>query len=91
MDHSSIAQSDVMHSYRIFLKKRWHSSCEYSLKVWRHTHMLYYALVFLLIALVAAAFGFGGIAGVSAEFAKILFVVFLVLFVVSLVAGRVII
>jgi uncharacterized membrane protein YtjA (UPF0391 family) len=50
--------------------------------------MLYYALVFLVIAIVAAALGFGDIAGVSAEFARILFVVFLVLFVVSLVAGR---
>jgi uncharacterized membrane protein YtjA (UPF0391 family) len=64
---------------------------DYYVKLGGYTHMLYYALVFLLIALVAAAFGFGGIAGVSAEFAKILFVVFLVLFVVSLVAGRVII
>jgi uncharacterized membrane protein YtjA (UPF0391 family) len=50
--------------------------------------MLYYALVFLVIAVVAAALGFGGIAGTSAEFAKILFFVFLFLFVVSLVAGR---
>jgi len=32
--------------------------------------MLYYALVFLVIAVVAAALGFGGIAGTSAEFAK---------------------
>ena len=53
--------------------------------------MLYYALVFLLISVVAAALGFGGIAGTAAEFARILFVVFLVLFVVSLVAGRLII
>jgi uncharacterized membrane protein YtjA (UPF0391 family) len=43
--------------------------------------MLYYALVFLLISLVAAALGFGGIAGTAAQFARILFVV-------SLVAGR---
>jgi uncharacterized membrane protein YtjA (UPF0391 family) len=53
--------------------------------------MLYYALVFLMISLVAAALGFGGIAGTAAEFSRILFVVFLVLFVVSLVAGRLII
>jgi uncharacterized membrane protein YtjA (UPF0391 family) len=50
--------------------------------------MLYYALVFLLIAVVAAALGFGGIAGTAAEFSRVLFFVFLVLFVVSLVAGR---
>jgi len=49
--------------------------------------MLYYALIFLLIAVVAAAFGFGGIAGMAVEFARVLFFVFLVLFVVSLVAG----
>jgi uncharacterized membrane protein YtjA (UPF0391 family) len=53
--------------------------------------MLYYALVFLLISLVAAAFGFGGIAGVSEEFARVLFFVFIVLFIVSLIAGRAII
>jgi uncharacterized membrane protein YtjA (UPF0391 family) len=47
--------------------------------------MLHYALVFFLIAIVAAVFGFGGIAVASAGIAKILFVLFLVLFVVSLV------
>ncbi len=47
--------------------------------------MLYYALVFLLIAILAAVFGFGGIAIVSAGVAKILFFVFLVLFLVSLI------
>jgi uncharacterized membrane protein YtjA (UPF0391 family) len=47
--------------------------------------MLYYALVFLLIAILAAIFGFGGIAIVSAGIAKILFFVFIVLFLVSLI------
>jgi uncharacterized membrane protein YtjA (UPF0391 family) len=47
--------------------------------------MLYYALVFLLIAILAAVFGFGGVAFVSAEIAKILFFVFIVLFLVSLI------
>jgi uncharacterized membrane protein YtjA (UPF0391 family) len=47
--------------------------------------MLYYALVFLLIAIVAAIFGFGGVAIASAGIAKILFFVFVVLFLVSLV------
>jgi uncharacterized membrane protein YtjA (UPF0391 family) len=50
--------------------------------------MLHYALVFLLIAIVAALFGFGGIAATSANIAKILFLIFLVLFVVSLVGRR---
>lgn len=47
--------------------------------------MLYYALVFLLIAILAGVFGFGGIAVASAGIAKILFFVFIVLFVVSLI------
>lgn len=42
--------------------------------------MLSWASTFLIVALVAALFGFGGIAGVSIEIAKILFFVFLVLF-----------
>ena len=42
--------------------------------------MLHYALVFLVVALIAAALGFGGVAGIAASIAKILFVVFLVLF-----------
>lgn len=45
--------------------------------------MLYWALVFLLIAIVAAVFGFGGISLAAAGIAKILFFIFLVLFVVA--------
>ena len=49
--------------------------------------MLNWALTFLVIALLAAVFGFTGIAVASAGIAKILFYLFLVLFVVSLIAG----
>lgn len=49
--------------------------------------MLRYAAAFLIIALVAALFGFTGIAAGAVEIAKILFFVFLLLFVVSLVMG----
>ncbi|MDB5310865.1 MAG: hypothetical protein JWO38_5067 [Gemmataceae bacterium] len=49
--------------------------------------MLRWALLFLVIALLSALFGFTNVAGTSMEAAKILFFVFLVLFVVSLVAG----
>jgi uncharacterized membrane protein YtjA (UPF0391 family) len=49
--------------------------------------MLYWALMFLVIALVAAVLGFGTLAGMAATIAKILFVLFLVLFVVSLLMG----
>lgn len=47
--------------------------------------MLYWAAVFLVIAIVAALFGFGGIAGASASIAQVLFFVFLILFIVSLI------
>ena len=50
--------------------------------------MLNWAGSFLVIAIIAAALGFGGIAGTSVEFAKIAFVVFLILSVVSFVFGR---
>ena len=49
--------------------------------------MLRYALIFFIVAIIAALFGFGGIAAGATEIAKILFFVFVVLFVVSLVAG----
>jgi uncharacterized membrane protein YtjA (UPF0391 family) len=48
--------------------------------------MLYYALVFLVIALVAGLLGFGVVAFAAAGIAKILFFVFLVLFLISLVS-----
>jgi uncharacterized membrane protein YtjA (UPF0391 family) len=48
--------------------------------------MLYWSLMFLLIAILAAVFGFTGISLLAAGVAKILFFIFLVLFVVSLVA-----
>jgi uncharacterized membrane protein YtjA (UPF0391 family) len=52
-------------------------------------NLLHYALVFLVVALIAAAVGFGGVAGFAMEAARLLFWVFIVLFVVSLVAGMV--
>ena len=50
--------------------------------------MLRYALIFLVVALLAAAFGFSGVEGLALQIAWILFVVFLVLFVVTLITGR---
>ncbi len=50
--------------------------------------MLNYAVIFFIIALVAAVLGFGVIAGTAATIAKVLFVIFLILFVVSLLRGK---
>jgi uncharacterized membrane protein YtjA (UPF0391 family) len=49
--------------------------------------MLHYAVVFLVIALVAAVFGFGGIAAGAVGIAKILFFVFVIMAVVSFIIG----
>jgi uncharacterized membrane protein YtjA (UPF0391 family) len=50
--------------------------------------MLHYALVFLVVALIAGVLGFGFIAGTAAYIAKILFIVFLILFLISFIGGR---
>lgn len=49
--------------------------------------MLYYALAFFVLAIVAAIFGFGGIAAGAASIAQILFWLFVIMFVLSLIAG----
>jgi uncharacterized membrane protein YtjA (UPF0391 family) len=49
--------------------------------------MIRWSLMFLVVALVAALFGFTTVAGTALYAAKILFFVFLVLFVVTLVMG----
>jgi uncharacterized membrane protein YtjA (UPF0391 family) len=51
------------------------------------TIMLQWAVIFFVIALIAAIFGFTGIAAGAASIAKILFVVFLILFILSLLFG----
>lgn len=47
--------------------------------------MLHYAVVFFVIALVAALFGFGGIAAGATGIAQTLFFIFIVLAVISFV------
>lgn len=49
--------------------------------------MLYYAVVFFVIAIVAAAFGFGGIASSAVGIAQVIFFIFLVFAVISAVMG----
>jgi uncharacterized membrane protein YtjA (UPF0391 family) len=50
--------------------------------------MLHYALVFLVVALIAGVLGFGFLAGTAMWIAKVLFIVFLILFLVSFISGR---
>ena len=49
--------------------------------------MLRWSAVFLVIAIIAAALGYGGIAADAAEIAKVLFFIFLGIFVVTLILG----
>ena len=49
--------------------------------------MLRWALIFLVLGLIAALFGFTGIAGTSIAIAKVLFFIFLVIAVVTFIAS----
>lgn len=49
--------------------------------------MFRWGIIFLVIALIAAALGFGSLAGTAAWAAKIVFVVGIILFLVSLFTG----
>ena len=50
-------------------------------------NLLHWAVMFLVVAIVAALLGFGGVAGTAMEGARLLFWVALVFLVVSLVIG----
>lgn len=49
--------------------------------------MLHYTIVFFVIALIAALFGFGGIAASAVGIAKVLFFIFIVLAIASFFFG----
>jgi uncharacterized membrane protein YtjA (UPF0391 family) len=50
--------------------------------------LLNWAIIFLILALVAGVLGFGGIARESAGIAKILFFVFIIIYVISFFLNR---
>ena len=50
--------------------------------------MLYYALIFLIVGLVAGALGLAGIASIAGQIAWVLFLIGVVLLIVHLVSGR---
>jgi len=49
--------------------------------------MLRWAVIFFIVALIAAVLGFGGIAATASGIAQTLFYIFLVLFLISLLFG----
>jgi uncharacterized membrane protein YtjA (UPF0391 family) len=50
--------------------------------------MLRWAITFAIIAIIAAALGFGGLSSTSADIAKFFALIFVVLFVIALIMGR---
>lgn len=50
-------------------------------------NLIYYAIVFLIVAIVAAALGFGGVAGTAISGAHLLLMVAIVFIVVGLLAS----
>lgn len=50
--------------------------------------MIRWTVILLVVAIIAAIFGFGGIAASAAYFAKIVFYIAIVLFLISLITGR---
>jgi uncharacterized membrane protein YtjA (UPF0391 family) len=52
--------------------------------------LLKWALVFFIVSIIAALFGFTDIAAATADVARILFYIFLVIFIVLLVLGLVV-
>jgi uncharacterized membrane protein YtjA (UPF0391 family) len=50
--------------------------------------MLYYALVFLIVGLIAGALGIYGVAAMASQIAWVLFLIGIVLLLVHLVLGR---
>jgi uncharacterized membrane protein YtjA (UPF0391 family) len=74
-------------------KSRWnHGGCPAFLCQSRQPRtfaMLNWAVTFLVIALIAAVFGFGGIVSAAVGIAKLLFFIFIVLFAISLIMSLV--
>ena len=50
--------------------------------------MLYYALVFLIVGLIAGALGIYSVAGVASQIAWVLFLISLILLVIHMASGR---
>jgi uncharacterized membrane protein YtjA (UPF0391 family) len=53
-----------------------------------YQHMLRYAIIFLIIALVAEAFGASGVAGEAAWIAHVLLIIAVIFIIISFVSGR---
>ncbi len=50
--------------------------------------MIYYALVFLIVGLIAGALGLAGVAAIASQIAWILFLIGIVLLLIHVIGGR---
>lgn len=50
--------------------------------------MFSWGIIFLIVALIAAALGFGALSGIAAWAAKVVFIVGIIIFIISLFTGR---
>ena len=50
--------------------------------------MLYYALIFLIVGLIAGALGLFGVAAIAGQIAWVLFLIGIVLLVIHMISGR---
>ena len=50
--------------------------------------MLRWTVIFLVVAIIAAVFGFGGIAAGATNIARVLFFIFIILFILSFLIGK---
>lgn len=66
----AVCPFDYREHYRSFIKEK---------------PMLRWAIIFFVIAIIAAVLGFGGIAGAASGIATLLFYVFIILFVIGLI------
>jgi uncharacterized membrane protein YtjA (UPF0391 family) len=65
---------------------RWHGSCSNTQEE-GVSSMLYYALIFLVVGLIAGALGVTGVAGVASQIAWVLFLIGIVFLIIHLITG----
>ena len=80
----SCGKAEIVIGWRRSKRHMGNTGCNYD---WEVKRMLKWAVVFLIIAIVAAVLGFGVLAGAAATIAEILFVVFLIFLIISFIFG----
>jgi uncharacterized membrane protein YtjA (UPF0391 family) len=83
---NEVSAPSALFPHRTFINNNYLNILEEKMNKKGVTGWLAWAIIFLIIALVAAVFGFGLISGVSLTIAKWLAAIFVVLFIISVIA-----